>query len=73
MTSREPVAVCKALNINSGRCILWRISGFKGLMASLMAKLMGDKRNSGKGCGELHGKYISLFISSKDRNKLNNG
>jgi hypothetical protein len=47
--------VCNALWINSGRLIFWRISALSGLIASFKAKLMGDKRNNGNGCGDTHG------------------
>ena len=69
MTSREPVAVCKARWINSGRCQFSRISGFNGLIASRIAKLIGDKRSKGNGCGEFHGVATSGLASSSERNK----
>ena len=73
ITSREPVAVCNARSISSGRGILSRSSGFSGLIASLIAKLIGDSRNNGKGCGELQLIAVSGTTSSKERNKLNKG
>src|SRR5690606_36544792 len=73
ITSREPVAVCKARSISSGRGVLARISGLRGLIASFNAKLIGDKRNKGKGCGELQPVELSTETSSRDLNRLNNG
>ncbi len=73
ITSREPVEVCKARSISSGRGILARSSGFNGLMASLIAKLIGDKRNKGKGCGDSQTAVLSGTTSSSERNRLNKG